>query len=147
MKLEKILPEDFPELVEMAREAHTESKYHWMEFSEKQVIDTFQEHISNENNFGVKVVSDCIVGFFLGGKSGMVFTDQEIGLETTYWIRPEKRGQRGFFLLLHYFKSWCRERYLTPFLMPHFGEDNTKVYSALEGLGFKQVGRIYSGSH
>lgn len=146
MKLEKIHPDDYPELIAMARMAHAESKYSWMEFSEKQVLGTFEDHVNNENNFAVKVVSDCIAGFFLGGKSGMVFTEQEVGLETTYWVRPEKRGQRGFFLLLHFFRGWCKERYLIPFLLPHFGEDNTKVYSALEKAGFKQVGRIYTGS-
>jgi len=145
MKIEAIQPQDIPELVEMARQAHQESKYRHLPFSPKSVEQTFVEHCNSPNHIAVKVVSDSIAGFFLGCMAGMVFTDTPIGMETSYYVRPEYRGSRCFLLLIRAFQAWCKEKSLTPFLLPHFAEDNSKTFSALEKLGFKCVGRFYSG--
>lgn len=140
MKIESISYEDIPELVEMACLAHKESKYAHLPFSAHSVTETFRCHIANK--FAVKVTAEKIAGFFLAGISGMVFTDNPISMETSYWVRPEYRGTRCFYLLIHAFMNWSKDR--PQFLMPHFGEDNSKTYSALEKLGFIEVGRIYA---
>lgn len=140
MQIQPIEHYDIPELVEMSRDAHSESKYSHMPFSERAVTETFEYHITN--GFAVKVVAENIAGFFIGDVSGFVFTDQPIETETSYYIRPEYRGTRCFYMLMKAFMSWSDDR--PQLLMPHFGVDNSKTYTALEKLGFVEVGRIYA---
>lgn len=140
MKLGQITSEDIPELVEMAKLAHAESQYNHLPFSARSVIRTFNEHI--ESGFAVKVVADKITGFFLGEIGGFVFSDVPVSIETTYYVRPEYRGTRCFYLLIRAFIEWSGDR--PQLLMPHFAIDNSKTYTALEKLGFSQAGRIYT---
>lgn len=132
------------ELVYMARQAHQESKYRHLLFSESKVRQIFQNH-SQPQCLGIIARNDRhISGFFLAEMSGMVFTEQPIAMETTYWIRPEHRGGRAFLLLMTEFNKWAEKYRLPQFCIPHFAEDNTKTYSALEKFGFIEAGRIYS---
>lgn len=142
MRLENIIPSDIPELIEMGKAGHLESKYRdKFIFSEVQLADTFAEHCLPDK-LGVKVVDDKMVGFLLATKNSLIFTDQPIVMETSYYIRPEYRGSRCFYLLLTEFNKWSEG--LPQFSIPHFAEDNSKSYAALEKMGFVQVGRIYA---
>lgn len=141
MNLERIAPQDIPELAEMARAAHKESKYNHLPFSERSVQKTFEEHIAA--GFAVKVMAEKIAGFFLGTEGSFVFSETPISVETTYYVRPEYRGTRCFFLMIKSFIDWHDRPLL---LMPHFSHDNSKTYSALEKMGFLDAGKIYTRS-
>jgi GNAT superfamily N-acetyltransferase len=140
MRAESIAHADIPELVEMARAAHAESKYSHIPFSERAAKETFERHI--DYGFAVMCASTKIAGFFLAETGGFVFSEIPICVETTYYVRPEFRGSRCFYLLMSAFKGWAADR--PQILMPHFGKDNSKIFSALEKLGFNEAGRIYT---
>lgn len=139
MRIEPITLSDIPELVEMTRQAHAESKYSYLPFSEQSVIESFTSHING--GLAVKVMTDKIAGFFAGAASAMVFSATPISVETSYYVRPEYRGTRCFYLLIKAFMDWSGDK--PQFMMPHFAHDNSKTYSALEKLGFVEAGRIY----
>lgn len=140
MKRSAIELADIPELVEMARAGHGESKYRQFPFSEEAMRSTFIEHLPQ---LAIKVTAhNELAGFLLASKTGMVFTYQPIVMETCYYIRPKYRGSRGFFMLMTAFIQWEPE--LPHFCLPHFAEDNTKTYTALEKLGFTDMGRLYA---
>lgn len=145
MKIEPITNDDINQLIELAREGHMESKYVSFPFSERDMATAYRSHISPDC-LGIKaVIENKIIGFFLGSKNAFIFSERPIGMETCYYIIPEFRGSKCFLLLIQAFKDWCKERNLVSFLLPHFAEDNSKTYSALEKLGFKEAGRFYAG--
>lgn len=139
--IQNIKISDIPEIVILARLAHEESKYNHLPFSQNEVEKAFFEHIAH--GFAIKLIKeDKLVGFFIASKSGFIFTDVPIALETCYYILPEYRGNGGFSAIMQSFKEWAGA--MPQVTMVHFQEDNTKTYSALEKLGFKEAGRIYT---
>lgn len=141
MNIQPISIADIPDLLGMAAAAHGESKYSHLPFSPNSVAETFHQHIAQ--GFAIKAVKEGdIAGFFIGAPGALVFSSMPISLETSYYVKPEYRGTRCFYLLMKAFMDWSENR--PQLLMPHFGRDNTKIYSAVEKLGFVEAGRIYT---
>lgn len=141
MEIHNIKVSDIEELIEICREAHLESKYNHITFSANSLREQIQNHILEE--LAVKVVSaNKIVGFLLASKTGFIFSDISISLETIFYVRQQYRGTRCFYLLMKAYNKWSIG--IPQLMMPHFAIDNSKTYSALEKLGFSEVGRIYA---
>lgn len=139
--IENIILEDIPDIVELGRLAHAESKYNHLPYSPNEVQKTFAQHIAE--GLAIKLVKDGkIAGFFLANKSGFIFTDVPIALETCYYILPEHRGKGSFLAIMQEFERWAENR--PQVTIVHFQHDNTKTYLALEKLGFLEAGRIYT---
>lgn len=143
MKISLINIDDIQQLVEIASIAHQESKYRDLPFSGARISKTFHEHVQSSEMLALKAVSDQISGFFLAEIGGMIFTEQKIAMETSYYVLPKYRGTRAFYLLISAFKEWADDKKLPQFCMPHFAKDNNKTYSALEKMDFSEAGRIY----
>lgn len=139
--IENLMLEDIPAIIELGKLAHAESKYAHLPYSPKQVEESFTNNINDKTAFSKKAVIGGIVGFFIGYKSGFIFTDVPIALETCYYIAPEYRGSRIFIEMMKLFNEWAGDS--PQVTMPHFANNNTKTYSTLEKLGFKEAGRIY----
>lgn len=142
MRIENIIESDICQLVEMGRQAHAESKYKHLKYSEKQVAATFREHILGDA-IAIKAMSEnTLIGFLMAAKTEFIFTEEPIILETCYYILPEYRGGKCFLFMMKEFNKWSKD---TPqFCLPHFKIDNSKTYSALEKMGFSEAGRMYS---
>ena len=89
------------------------------------------------------VIGSSIAGFFLAGISGLVFTSQPIGRETSFYVRPESRGTRAAYLLVWAFMDWCAERDVPCLVTIHFGHDNEKAYRFIERMGMAEIGRLF----
>lgn len=140
IKLTPYLADDIPEIIAIGALAHAESKYKHLPFSEYQCYKTLNDHLTSKDALGLKLVADKIVGFFMAAKSEMIFTDVPIALETCYFILPEYRGGKNFFLMMNAFNDWAAG--MPQIVMPHFKEDNSKTYSALEKVGFIDAGKL-----
>jgi GNAT superfamily N-acetyltransferase len=143
MQLDKIATQDIDELVEMAREAHAESKYSHYPFCQDTVRETFARHLQS-GFMAVKCgKGDHIDGFFLACITGLVFTAQRIGRETSFWVRPEARGTRCAMLLVWAFLDWCDLQGLPAMTTIHFGKDNERTYRFIERMGMNEIGRLF----
>jgi len=145
MMIDLITGADIPELVEMCRVGHKESRYSGFAFSADKVAGTFRESVGRDDRMAVKCsLNGKIAGFFVGSLSAMEFSDDPMGVETSFLVAPEHRGTRCAFLLVWAFLDWCDERNLPCFVAIHYARDNEKTYRFIERMGMSEIGRIFA---
>lgn len=144
MKIEPIAPSDISELIMMYRKGHEESRYKDWVFDEPSVRQAIGRCYAFPG-WGVKCVKDNkIIGIYLGCVNAMEFSLQPVGMQVAFYVYPQFRGTRCFYLLIKAFLAWCDEQKAIPFIAPHFFKDNTKTYKMLEKLDLNEFGKIYS---
>src|SRR4051794_13752400 len=127
--IDLITEADIPELLEICRAGHKESRYSGFRFSPEKVEKTFREAIHNPDMMAVKcIMKGEIGGFFVGSQSAMEFSDDPMGVETSFLVRPEHRGSRCALLLVWAFLDWCEGRSMPCFVAIHYAADNEKTY-------------------
>lgn len=143
MKAEPIDALDIPELVELGRRAHAESHYaRSFPFSEQMAFSIFSEGMKQ---LAVKCMTGGeIAGFFVGGITTMEFSSKPIGMENSFYVRPESRGTKCGCVLVKAFLDWCEAQGIPAFVAIHYGADNAKTYRFMERMGMKERGRIFT---
>ena len=143
--IEAITEADIPALVEICRVGHQESRYSGFPFAPDKVARTFGEAARNPAMIAVKcVVKGEIGGFFVGAESAMEFSNQPIGVETSFLVKPAHRGSRCALLLVWAFRDWCDARKMPCFVAIHYAMDNEKTYRFIERMGMNEIGRIFA---
>lgn len=136
---------DIPALLELCRLSHKECRYRSWPFSEEMAAEMLRRSLAPDA-FGVKCVDvrNNIAGFYIGSITTMEFSPRPVGMQTLFWVKPQFRGTKAFYLLMKAFLRWCDSKQALPFIAPHFATDNSKTYRMLEKLGLKEFGKIYS---
>jgi hypothetical protein len=145
---------DIPALIELAREAHTESRFGYIPFSEAKVRKIVATALKDEKRHGIMVVlrgddlvgaASCSVGEFHIGTGVLLTTIHNINVK-----RKERASLSGGRVALGLFKgieTWSKARGAEEILF-HVtsGVDLARIHKLAKRMGYQFVGGSYAKS-
>ena len=137
--------DDIPALIDIGRKAFEESEYRAMQYDEKKCEHLCRQIMMKPELFGRVAVRDgVIIGVAVGGIFPPYFSDDLNASDLLFYVLPEYRGTRAFYVLCIEFIAWAKVNGAKLiFLRNTTGIMPEKVGALYERMGFSTVGGIY----
>jgi GNAT superfamily N-acetyltransferase len=146
MKIRAYEQRDFPDLLLLGADMHSESDFAPFQFSPAHVRQLEQIVLTSSDRFCfVAETDEGIAGTFVGGVSEFFFGPDKFGFDYLLYIRPKWRGSSAAYRLMLAAMTFCRNAGAKQL---RFGvstginpEDADRFYRK---LGFRQAGLLYT---
>lgn len=135
--------QDIPEIVELGRMMHFESRYSHLDFSPKKFADLLEAVIPQGLTFLVE--DGCrIVGLFVGLAAEHFFGHDMSSYDFLTYVIPERRGRIGYLLTKEYIRRAKALKVKDICIGISTGIDIDTTGRFYERLGFSRIGGSYS---
>ena len=135
--------DDLPQVLELAKLMHAESRYAGMPFDEPTVREFLTHGVTNvrATAFVARHSTGSIIGFMGVVLIPYVFTPQFLATDTALYVKPEYRHTMAFAGLIIAAERWARMRGAHNMLLGVSApKDVAKVCRAYHKLGYKDWG-------
>ena len=144
MRVEVATPDDAPEIAALGLLLHASSSYAGIPYRSDKVEALMRSLAGGAGVVFVVRVDGAIVGGIAGGVTEHWFSDELLGYEYSFFIRPDASNAFAAIKLVTAFRIWCKARGAKKLRMgitTGIHEHNTGEFYRL--IGFKDAGNLF----
>ena len=139
-------PKDLPDLMDLVRSAHIESRFAWMTFNARSTW-RFLEGRMGQKGACVLVAhrEEELIGGLLADTQTHWFSGTKYILLRALYIRPEFRGGVAAMKMLHGLRQWAANTHAAELRIEEtFLEPSASLEKILKRLGYQPTGKVWS---
>lgn len=143
MNLKLGTEEDFPEILRMIKEFHSESPYRGMAFNEEKVIQILRDIQKNPTD-GLVLLSQNNDALLIATVFSPIFSGERMATELVFWVDPQARGTSLSRELLGAYQYWAEKVGCTLIQMGALETEQLKVIDRYyKRNGFSPFEHVY----
>jgi hypothetical protein len=143
------IAEDLPDLVELAQQAHLESRLAWIPFRAQRLWRTLETRISNSNHCLIVAYNPNyeLIGFLHGQLERYDFASASLARLQHWYVSPKVRGSLVAMKMFTGFQQWAQQKQVVELVVTaQFDNARTdaQTIKLLQKLGLKQSGITFN---
>ncbi len=149
MKIRHARPMDVPELLELGREIHEESRLSGLSYDAQKLRQSLEGMFAHQKGTHCLLLAISgngdIAGVMLGYITEYFFSRDRVATNIVFYVRPEYRGSSAAAKLVMAFRTWAANRDAAEVSVNiTSGIRMEKFHSFLMKMGFEHIGGNYS---
>ena len=139
-------PADLPELVDMARQAHLESRYAWMSFNARNCWRFLVERLTLSSACVMVAQRDgVLIGGLVADTQTHWFSGTHCASLRVLYVLPAHRGGLDAVKMLHGLRQWANNRQCAELRIEEtFMAPDAKLERLMRKLGYQATGKAWS---